>query len=601
MAVLAALQLAVAVLRHPAVAAVQALGTAILLVGWAGWGLAALRRGREAARLEAGGYAAALAAAEEADGAAAAPAEPALAPRAAADGAGARQRRARPPAKQQQGGQQAAVSIWRSRPPGSAAADAAWPPLAVVCPVKGCRPHGADNWASQLAAHYGGPRVFVFAVESPADPAVAALSALLAGCEPLAPAPGALPPLPGHVLAAWRQGPGRLVLLVSAGLASTCSQKIHNILAGIDAALPALAALAPGAGAGAGAGGCSSGGGSCSSNGAGSSASGGGDARAGGDGASGVGDGGGDGASGGMCGGGAGYPWDIVPPPGGAAERRGRGGAWGRLLAHAAAAWHLPLLIGFSLADSGGFVWGGAMLLRAHALAAPPRAGGPQRRQDAPSILEVWRDGGYSDDLLLAGLCADRGLRIGLPASAHFPQRLPPAFTWAQYWNYLTRQLVVLDTYASPAAAATHRALLAAHVAGSAALAGAAGAAALQLAAGAAGAAAGGGVAAAGAALTPAAWAFLGAAAAAQASLAALAAGVARLFRVLSPRAPPPAPPAWGLVWAGWLLGSAVLPAAALAVLSRPTITWGGITYLRRRGRVVCVTHPRGAQAAPGG
>jgi hypothetical protein len=30
-----------------------------------------------------------------------------------------------------------------------------WPPLAVVLPVKGCRPHSTDNWASQLAATYG--------------------------------------------------------------------------------------------------------------------------------------------------------------------------------------------------------------------------------------------------------------------------------------------------------------------------------------------------------------------------------------------------------------------------------------------------------------
>lgn len=30
-----------------------------------------------------------------------------------------------------------------------------WPPLAVILPVKGCRPHSTENWASQLAALYG--------------------------------------------------------------------------------------------------------------------------------------------------------------------------------------------------------------------------------------------------------------------------------------------------------------------------------------------------------------------------------------------------------------------------------------------------------------
>jgi hypothetical protein len=32
---------------------------------------------------------------------------------------------------------------------------APWPPVAVICPVKGCRQHSRDNWASQLSAHYG--------------------------------------------------------------------------------------------------------------------------------------------------------------------------------------------------------------------------------------------------------------------------------------------------------------------------------------------------------------------------------------------------------------------------------------------------------------
>ncbi|WIA44235.1 hypothetical protein OEZ86_010545 [Tetradesmus obliquus] len=70
----------------------------------------------------------------------------------------------------------ASHSIYKSRPPGS---QAPWPPLAVICPVKGCRQHSRGNWASQLAAHYGGPRVFVFVVESAADPAVAALQEIL--------------------------------------------------------------------------------------------------------------------------------------------------------------------------------------------------------------------------------------------------------------------------------------------------------------------------------------------------------------------------------------------------------------------------------------
>eukprot|EP00878_Enallax_costatus_P046060 GHUV01055652.1.p1 GENE.GHUV01055652.1~~GHUV01055652.1.p1 ORF type:complete len:139 (+),score=50.41 GHUV01055652.1:160-576(+) len=60
-----------------------------------------------------------------------------------------------------------------------------------------------------------------------------------------------------------------------------------------------------------------------------------------------------------------GYPYDIVTAP-----NTSNSNFWGRLCSYAAAAYHLPLSIGFSVADRGGFVWGGVMVLRANYLAA---------------------------------------------------------------------------------------------------------------------------------------------------------------------------------------------------------------------------------------
>lgn len=45
---------------------------------------------------------------------------------------------------------------------------------------------------------------------------------------------------------------------------------------------------------------------------------------------------------------------------------------------------------------------------------------------------KVWREGGYSDDLLLAAYCVENGLSIGMPASAVYPQLLPAATSFKQ-------------------------------------------------------------------------------------------------------------------------------------------------------------------------
>ncbi|GIM01680.1 hypothetical protein Vretimale_6482 [Volvox reticuliferus] len=258
------------------------------------------------------------------------------------------------------------------------------PPVCAVMPVKGCRPHSLNNWKSLLDLQYGADLEFVFVVESREDAAVSALEELLnqTGCE----APGA----PGRKT-------GVKMRVVVAGLAQSCSQKAHNLCAGIESCDPRVAreqgyilcldddvALHPGslrdlvedlqrrpdvfmA---------------------------------------------------------TGYPYDV-PPPGSS------------FAAYLALAYHLPLLIAFSIAPDTAFVWGGCMLLRADRL-LPGDPGG---------LLRAWRNGGYSDDLILASYCTERRLGIRVPPFAIFPQRLDASMTWAAWLNYLHRQLFVLDTY----------------------------------------------------------------------------------------------------------------------------------------------------------
>ena len=63
--------------------------------------------------------------------------------------------------------------------------------------------------------------------------------------------------------------------------------------------------------------------------------------------------------------------------------------------------------------------------------------------------MQAWSEGGYSDDLIVASCCGEHRLRILCPPSAIFPQPLEGDVSWGRYWNYLRRQLFVMDTYVS--------------------------------------------------------------------------------------------------------------------------------------------------------
>ncbi|KAG2488516.1 hypothetical protein HYH03_013019 [Edaphochlamys debaryana] len=311
------------------------------------------------------------------------------------------------------------------------------PPVSVVMPVKGVRPHSEANWRSQLGVTYGGQLEFVFVVESPDDPALPVLEVLAAQ----------------HAQQGAARGPARGVRVVVAGEATACSQKAHNLVAGIESCDPngiRPAGIMPDAAAAAAAEGYEM-----------VDAA---DVRA-------------EAAAAGEPGSAAagagyvlildddvalhpgsvaelvaemeaqpglfmatGYPFDV-PPPGSS------------LPAHLAAAYHLPLLIAFSVAPDTAFVWGGCVMLRR----------GELLPEDPRGLLRAWRDGGYSDDLILASFCTERGLRIRVPPYAIFPQRLDARMSLPAWLNYLHRQLFVLDTYTSPHNRATNHTMMLLH------------------------------------------------------------------------------------------------------------------------------------------
>ena len=64
-----------------------------------------------------------------------------------------------------------------------------------------------------------------------------------------------------------------------------------------------------------------------------------------------------------------------------------------------------------------------------------------------------------------------------------------------------------------------------------------------------------------------------------------------QLFAALSPGAPAlrAADFSWPRLWAGFLLNNAALPVAAAATLALPAVTWSGVRYRKRGGRVVRV------------
>jgi len=306
------------------------------------------------------------------------------------------------------------------------------PPVTVVLPVKRYGNDTARNWRTQMTSAYSGNVEYIFVVERESDAAVAGYRSLMREMH----ARGELfraPPPPSvenagaaagigavgakHVFGA---SPARSARLLVAGSSTSCSQKIHSMLHGAFAAdsatelvlfldddirthentIGALAvsmdpdldgdALRERAGRSAGARGAGARRGSEKppflSN---------------------------------------GFPFDLPS-------------ANAPFTNYLTMVYHLVLLIAFSHGEWTKNVWGGCVMVRSKSL-----------RLDRHGVVSKFRDGGYSDDLILAALCDEFGEDVRCPFEAVFPQRVCETQTLYEWWNYMRRQLFTMDTYAN--------------------------------------------------------------------------------------------------------------------------------------------------------
>ena len=227
------------------------------------------------------------------------------------------------------------------------------PKLSVILPVGGLKSCSCENWKNILGQGYLGPIEFIFVTRCQNSVEFKSLMELNVG---------------RHISETFNGDRNYKVRIVVSGMATTCSQKIHNLLEGIknvsedskyiifldddvtlqpdflthlvrDVELRPNTRLATG------------------------------------------------------------YPFDI--PAGRDAD----------IFAYAALSYHLPLVIGFSLRDTTQFVWGGCMLFRSQDL-----------RNDEFGIQKAWRDGGYSDDLIVASIFSKLKMPVYCPPYAIFPQ-----------------------------------------------------------------------------------------------------------------------------------------------------------------------------------
>mmetsp|Transcript_8504 Transcript_8504/g.31420 ORF Transcript_8504/g.31420 Transcript_8504/m.31420 type:complete len:489 (+) Transcript_8504:136-1602(+) len=271
------------------------------------------------------------------------------------------------------------------------------PMVTVLMPVKGVKSHSVDNWRTQVATTYPGHVEFVFIVESQEDLAFESIKAFIQHYqeEHGADADEAFSNCnrsQSPSCYAKCRGNQRTVALFVAGAASTCSQKLHNMLYGVEQAHadseytlfldddvtlhhrmiehlveerrkdPRVFMV-------------------------------------------------------------TGYPYDLPYQD-------------GTLFSYCVMAYHLPLLIFFMAFRSTLFAWGGCMLFATKEL-----------RSDAYGMLSKWRNGGYSDDMIAGSVTVANKRRLASPELACFPNKLEKNVTWHHYWNYIRRQTFTLTTY----------------------------------------------------------------------------------------------------------------------------------------------------------
>ncbi|XP_042492374.1 uncharacterized protein LOC122071946 [Macadamia integrifolia] len=257
------------------------------------------------------------------------------------------------------------------------------PRVSVVMPLKGFGEHNLQNWRSQITSLYGGPLEFLFVVESTEDPAYHAVSMLISEFKDSVD-----------------------LKIVVAGLSTTCSQKIHNQLIGVERMhkdskyvlfLDDDVRLHPG-------------------------------------------------SIGALT---AemeknpeifiqtGYPLDLPS---------------GSLGSYCIYEYHMPCSMGFATGGRTFFLWGGCMMMHADDF-----------RCDLYGVVTGLRDGGYSDDMTLAAIAGAHKRLITSPPVAVFPHPLASDLSFPRYWNYLRKQTFVLESYTTTVNWIMNRALFSSH------------------------------------------------------------------------------------------------------------------------------------------
>ncbi|XP_042461658.1 uncharacterized protein LOC122045489 [Zingiber officinale] len=257
------------------------------------------------------------------------------------------------------------------------------PGVSVIMPLKGFGEHNLQNWRTQITSLYGGPLEFLFVVESSDDPAYTAVSSLISEFQDNIDAK-----------------------IVVAGLTTTCSQKIHNQLIGVQRMhkdskyvlfLDDDIRLHPG-------------------------------------------------SIGALT---AemeknpeifiqtGYPLDLPS---------------GSLGSYCIYEYHMPCSMGFATGGKTFFLWGGCMMMHAEDF-----------RKDLYGVVSGLSDGGYSDDMTLAAIAGQHKRLIWSPPVAIFPHPLASDLSFPRYWNYLRKQTFVLESYISEVNWMMNRALFSTH------------------------------------------------------------------------------------------------------------------------------------------
>ncbi|EYU30706.1 hypothetical protein MIMGU_mgv1a004497mg [Erythranthe guttata] len=262
------------------------------------------------------------------------------------------------------------------------------PRVSIVMPLKGFGEHNLHNWRTQITSLYGGPLEYLFVVESTEDPAYHAVKRLLSDFKDEVDAK-----------------------IIVAGLSTTCSQKIHNQLVGVERMhkdskyvlfLDDDVRLHPG-------------------------------------------------SIGALT---AemeknpdifiqtGYPLDLPS---------------GSLGSYCIYEYHMPCSMGFATGGKTFFLWGGCMMFFELQMQAD------DFRTNRHGVVSELRDGGYSDDMTLAAIAGAHKRLITSPPVAVFPHPLASDLTFPRYWNYLRKQTFVLESYTTKVNWIMNRALFSTH------------------------------------------------------------------------------------------------------------------------------------------